>query len=66
MQAVANRIGALSDWRKVVACAEAAGRHDLVAKHQFPEGAGYRKIDKANAALTKELRAAGIEVYKWD
>lgn len=64
-QAVWNKVGALEDWRAVVRAAEVAGRSDLVAKHQFPEGAGYRKIDKCNAALSKELKELGIEIPKW-
>ena len=46
-----NTVAAREDWRKLAAEVTAAGFADLVVAHQPPEGAGWRKIDRAIAKL---------------
>jgi hypothetical protein len=52
-----NRLAAWDDWRKLEQVALAAGQADLVERYQPPEDAGWRKIDKAIAALRQALAA---------
>ena len=46
-----NNLAAWADWRKLVAEVTAAGFANLAAEHQPPEGAGWRKMDRASARL---------------
>lgn len=45
----------LEIWGKLCAQARAIGREDLIAKYQFPQGAGYRRIDRSTAPFQREL-----------
>jgi hypothetical protein len=52
-----NRISAQADWQKLAAEMTAIGFADLVAECQPPEGASWRKIDKASARLKAAVAA---------
>ena len=53
-----NRIESWRDFRKLAAQVEQAGYGDLVKKHQPPETAGWRRVDKAAAKLKAAFVAA--------
>jgi hypothetical protein len=52
-----NRLEAWNDWRKLAAQATQAGFGELVTRHQPPEGAGWRRVDKHIARLKAALAA---------
>jgi hypothetical protein len=52
-----NQLAAKGDWQKLAAEMTAAGFADLVAECQPPEGAGWRKIDRAIARLKAAVAA---------
>lgn len=52
-----NNLQAWDDWRWLVAYAERHGKGDAAKRLQPPDGAGYRKVDRAIDALMKELDA---------
>jgi hypothetical protein len=52
-----NQLAALADWQKLSAEMTAAGFADLVAECQPPQGASWRKIDKASARLKAAVAA---------
>lgn len=56
-----NKIAAWEDWCEVAKIANDAGLCDLVAKHQPPDDAGWRKIDKARRALTRDIAQREIQ-----
>lgn len=45
----------LEIWAKLCAQARAIGREDLIKKYQFPDDAGYRRIDKSVAPFQREM-----------
>lgn len=47
----------LEIWGNLCAQAKAIGRADLIEKYRFPDGAGYRRIDKSTAPFQQELDA---------
>ena len=51
-----NRLEAQCDWNKLATDVSNAGRLDLVDKFRPNEDAGWRKIDKAIAALREAFQ----------
>jgi hypothetical protein len=51
-----NRLEAIHDWNKLASEVSAAGMSDLAAQYRPDESDGWRKIDKAIAALRKAFQ----------
>ena len=52
-----STIAAKADWQKLADQVTAAGFVELVAHYRPPEGAGWRKIDRATARLRAAFAA---------
>jgi hypothetical protein len=51
-----NRLEAWRDWNKLATKVSNAGKSDLVEKYRPAEDAGWRKVDKAIAALREAFQ----------
>jgi len=59
-----NRLEAWRDWNVYAKKVEQAGRGDLVKKFTPPENAGWRKVDKAIAALREAFQQSVNQTAK--
>jgi hypothetical protein len=55
-----NKQEAWKDWLRLAKQAHLMNCSDLVRKFQPADNAGWRKIDKATAALREEMKSRGV------